>query len=328
MERYILSGDFGKYETEVVGRNLKGDTEDVQLVRFRTKTYDLADGYIELEGNSYIAEYNGKQYIIGEQGQEKSNDTSKTSILHQLACYTAITQFIEPNSKDNDIYMVLACPLSVLSIEDAKNEYKKFLKGDGPIKIRVNHRDYEFEIKDIMIKAEGSGILYLEPERFINKTVGVVDLGGLNMGFSLYVNKVCKKENRFIEECGTDRLIEIVREQLSIYKKGNLINKETAERALDEGGMKKAGKLDGESKQYIEKAKSIYMAEVLKNIEEHKFNIDDLDEVIFVGGTSQHIKSEVEKNINHSYVPENSQLCTVNGLYKVAFNKYSKLEMI
>lgn len=328
MERYVLSGDFGKYETEVLGRNLNGNTEDVKLVRFRTKMYNLEDGFIEVEGNSHLVEMDGKQFIIGEQGQDKSNNTSKTSELHQLACYTAITQFLEPGSKENEIYMVLACPLSVLMIQEAKEEYKKFLKGNGPIKISVDNKDYEFEIKDIMIKAEGSGILYLEPERFVNKTVGLIDLGGLNMGFSLYSNKVCKKEDRFIEECGTDRLLEIVREQLSIYKKGNLVNEEIAEKALEEGGMKKAGKLDAPSKEFIQKAKNLYLNEVLKHVENHKFNIDDLDEIIFVGGTSQHIKDDVNANINHSYVPEKSQLCTVEGLYKVAYNKYSKMELI
>lgn len=328
MEKYILSGDFGKYETEVLGRNIKGSAEEVKLVRFRTKMYNIEDGFIEVEGNSHLVEMEGKQFIIGEQGQEKSNNTSKTSELHKLACYTAITQFIEPGTKGNEIYMVLACPLSVLTIKEAKEEYKKFLQGNGLIQINVDNKAYEFEIKEIMIKAEGSGILYLEPERFINKTVGLIDLGGLNMGWSLYNNKVCKKEDRFIEECGTDRLLDITREQLSIYKKGNLINKEIAEKALEEGGMKKSGKLDEGSKQYIEKAKKIYLNEVQKHIEGHKFSIDDLDEIIFVGGTSQHIKNEIDNSINHSYVPEKSQLSTVEGLYKVAYNKYSKMELI
>lgn len=328
MEKYILSGDFGKYETEVLGRNIKGSAEEVKLVRFRTKMYNIEDGFIEVEGNSHLVEMEGKQFIIGEQGQEKSNNTSKTSELHKLACYTAITQFIEPGTKGNEIYMVLACPLSVLTIKEAKEEYKKFLQGNGLIQINVDNKAYEFEIKEIMIKAEGSGILYLEPERFINKTVGLIDLGGLNMGWSLYNNKVCKKEDRFIEECGTDRLLDITREQLSIYKKGNLINKEIAEKALEEGGMKKSGKLDEGSKPYIEKAKKLYLNEVQKHIEGHKFSIDDLDEIIFVGGTSQHIKNEIDNSINHSYVPEKSQLSTVEGLYKVAYNKYSKMELI
>ncbi|MEG0051208.1 MAG: ParM/StbA family protein [Terrisporobacter sp.] len=322
MKKIILSADIGKYETEIVGRDVELTSDDRKVITFRTKMYDLADGYIDVEGNSHLVEFDNKSYIIGEQGQAKSDDTSKTQFLHKLACYTAITQLLEPGTNNNEIYMVLACPISVLMIQDAKEEYKDYIKGSGPIKINVDDKEYEFEIKEITIKAEGSGIIYLEPNLFTDQSTGIVDLGGLNMGWSLYSNKVCKKDDRFIEECGTDRLLDIVRDQLAIYKKGNLVNKSTAEKALNEGGLKKSGKIDTESLNYIEKAKSIYFEEVLKHIKQHKFNIYELDRIIFVGGTSQHIKDNITAKISHSYIPVNSHLSTVEGLYKVAFKKY------
>lgn len=319
--KLILSADIGKYETELIGRDIE-KSEDIKLVNFRTKMYDLSDGYIEKEGKSYLVELDGKEFIVGEQGQDKSYDTSKTNMLHKLACYTAITQFLEPDTKENDIYMVLACPISVLQIQSAKEEYKNFIKGDGEINIKVDGNNYSFNIKDVTIKSEGSGIIYLEPEIFANKTVAVFDLGGLNQGIFLYNNKVCKKEDRFIEECGTDRLIELVKEQLSIYKKGNLTDTETAEKALDEGGLKSNGKIDLKSAPYIQRAKENYLKEVLNHAKEHKFNLDELDKVVFVGGTTEHIKDDINALLPHSYVPSEPQLATVRGLYKVAYKKY------
>ena len=325
MKKYVVSADIGKYETEIVGRNLSGSKDDIKTIRLRTKMYDLANGYIDVEGESHLVKLNGKDYIVGEQGQSKSDDTTKTQFLHQLSCYTAITQLLEPGTKDNLIYMVLACPLSVLLIQDAKEEYKEFIKGDGPINITVDGKEYEFTIEEIMIKAEGAGIMYLEPKLFAEQSTAIVDLGGLNMGFSLYNKKVCKKEDRFIEECGTDRLLELVREQLSIYKKGNIIDKNVAEKALNEGGLKKSGKLDVDSVEYIERAKQNYYEEVLGHIKHHKFDITGFDRVVFVGGTSQHIKSNIIKDLEHAHVPVNSQLCTVEGNYKVAIKKYGKM---
>lgn len=326
MSKYVLSGDFGKYESEMMGRNIELTKEDIKTVRFRTKMYNLEDGFVEKEGDdSYLVELDGIQYLVGAQGKVKSSEsfeTSKTSLLHKLACYTAITQYLEPGTTDNEIYMALACPLSVLQIQEAKEEYKAFLKGKGPISIKVNNQTYNFEIKDIIIKAEGSGILYLQPELFKDKTTLIIDLGGLNQGCSLYINKSCKKEDRFIEECGSDRLIDLVREQLSIYKNGNLVKPEIAEKALNENGVKKSGKLDSKSSEYIQIAKEKYYEEVLTNIKMHKIDIDTLDKVVFVGGTSLHIKEIIEENLPHAIVPENSQLATVEGLYKVAFKKY------
>ncbi len=322
MSKFIISADIGKFETELIGRELSLDEDSLKIETIRTKMYDLEKGFIEVEGNSHLIELNGKEYIIGDQGQDKSNDTSKTQLLHQLSCYTMITKFLKPNTEDNEVYMVLACPLSVLQVQSAKEEYKEFIKGDGPIEVIVNGKKYTFEIKDITIKAEGSGIIYLEPEIFKNQTVAIIDLGGLNMGFSLYRNKSCKKDDRFIELCGTDRIIEIVREQLSVYNKGNIISTDEATKALNDGGLKKAGKLDPKSSEYIQKAKNEYFDEVMRYVKDHKFNIDTFDKVVYVGGTTQHIKDIVTKEINHSYVPEDSQLSTVKGLYKVAFKKY------
>ena len=325
MKKYVLSADIGKYETDIVGRCLDGTKDDIKTVRLRTKMYDLQDGYIDVEGESHLVKLNGKEYIVGEQGQSKSDDTTKTQFLHQLSCYTAITQLLKPGSKDNKISMVLACPLSVLLIQDAKEEYKTFIKGDGPININVDGEEYEFTIEEIMVKAEGAGIMYLEPNLFTEQSTAIVDLGGLNMGFSLYNNGVCKKEDRFIEECGTDRLLDLVREQLSIYKKGNLIDKNIAEKALNEGGLKKSGKLDVDSVIYVENAKKKYYDEVLNHIKAHKFDIDVFDRIVFVGGTTQHIKNNITKNLEHAYVPANSQLSTVEGNYKVAIKKYGNL---
>ena len=324
MKRYVLSADIGKYETNIIGRDLDGSKDDIKRVNFRTKMYDLEEGYIDVEGNSHKTELEGKEYIVGEQGQDKSDDTSKTIFLHKLACYTAITQFLEPNTKDNKISMVLACPLSVLRSQSAKEEYKSFIKGNGDIDITVDGNHYNFEIVDIMIKAEGSGIIYLEPELFENKNVLIVDLGGLNLGGSLYRNKVCKNEDRFIEECGHDRLVENVRYQLIDYRKGNNITIDEAEKALKDNGLKKAGQIDSESVTYLNKSKDNYFKEVMKYIKSHKVDINLLDKVVFVGGTTQHIKEIINKEISHSYIPVNSQWSTAEGLYKIAINKYGK----
>lgn len=324
MKRYVLSADIGKYETNLIGRNIDGSEEDIKRVNLRTKMYDLSNGEIDVEGNSYKIELEGKSFIVGDQGQDKSYDTSKTNELHQLSCYAAITRYLEPGTKDNKISMVLACPLSVIRSKDAKEEYKQLIKGNGEINVVVNDKEYSFEIEDIMLKAEGSGIVFLEPERFIGKDVLLIDLGGLNEGISIYRNKVCKNDDRFIEECGTDRLVENVRYQLIEYRKGNNVDVDSAEKALKDGGLKKSGELDIESVPYLERAKCNYFNEVMKHVKEHKIDIDHMDEVIFVGGTTQHIKGIISKEIKHSYIPLNSQWSTVEGLYKVAIKKYGK----
>ena len=321
VNKIILSSDIGKFDTKMIGRNLKNDK--VKEICFRTKMYELAKGDVDsIEGNSYKVIFENNEYIVGEQGSDKSSDTSKTNFLHKLCAYTSITQFIEPNTK-NDIYMVLACPLSVLQIQSAKEEYKEFIKSNKEINIEVNGKQYSFIIKEVMIKAEGSGILYLNKDMFIDKDVAVVDLGGLNMGFSFYRNGVCKKEDRFIEELGVNNLVAKVREQLMILKGGNLITTEQAEKALNKGYLPKHGDIDSESIDKIKTAKAEYFDAILKAIREHGYKIEDMDKVVFVGGTSQKILDNISA-IKHSYVPNSSNMTTVEGLYKIAFGKWGQ----
>lgn len=324
MNKYVIAADIGKHETTLIGRNLEGTAEDVKQVNLRTKMYDLSEGDIDLEGKSYKIEIDNKAYIIGEQGQDKSYDTSKANLLHQLSCYVAITRYLEAETKGNKIYMVLACPLSVIRFNNAKEEYRELIKGNGEIHVVVNGKNYYFEIEDITLKAEGSGIVFLEPERFLGKNVLVLDLGGLNLGMSLYRNKVCKNEDRFIEECGTNELELIVKEQLTEYRNGNLVDDGTCETALKDGGLKKDGELDIESTSYVQKAKHKYFNEVMKRVKRNKIDISILDEVLFVGGTTHHIKSIITDKIKHSYIPHNPQWSTAKGLYKVAIKKYGR----
>lgn len=62
----------------------------------------------------------------------------------------------------------------------------------------------------------------------------------------------------------------------------------------------------------------------MKNIKKYKINIDRLDKVVFVGGTTLHIKDIIGKELKHSFIPENCQWTTAEGGYKVAVKKYSK----
>lgn len=320
----LLSADIGKFDSKLIGRDVSLTSDDIVRVELRTNIYDLEDGFMEAEGASYEVKFNDKTYIVGEGAPKDYTGTSKTNMIHKVALYTGITKFLNPDTEGNKVNLVLACPISVLKIQEAKEEFKKFMKGDGEIEITVDGKNYKFTIEDITIKAEGSGVVYLYPDVFKGQDVLVIDLGGLNMGWGLYRNGSCKNEDRNIEECGTDELLKLVKEQASIYDRGNVFNDDDAMKALKDNGIKVAGSIDAKSVPFIEKAKTNYFNEVMKNIKKYKINIDRVDKVVFVGGTTLHIKDIIGREIKHSFIPENCQWTTAEGGYKVAVKKYSK----
>lgn len=324
MKNIILALDCGKNSVKAYGRDADGSAEDLKKVLFRTKYYDLDDGYSDVQGNSFKVAFNDKSYIVGEQGKTDDTDTSKTTFIHQLCAYTAITQFLEPGSKGNKIQMVLACPLSVLKVAEAKEEYKSLIKGTGPISMNVNDNEYEFEITEIMVKAEGSGILYLEKELFKDGDVGVIDFGGLNMNFCIYRNGVADVSTRVTAEFGVNKLLGHVENQLSIMNKGNIMPPEDVERALEDGYTLKDGSPYSKSIEHIEKAKEIYLKEAIDFIHKKGHKLDNLKSNIFVGGTTLKIKDAIKKQVKNNNIIPDAQWTTAEGLYLIAYNKYGK----
>lgn len=325
-KKYILVLDLGKDTIKALGfesNNSKPDPKSLKRVSFKTRSYDLAKGYVELQGNSHKVKYNDKEIIIGDQGIERSFDTSKTTPLHQVSAYAAITQYLQPDTKDNEIYMVLACPITVLRSDKAKSEYKQLIKGDGPISITVNDQNYEFEIKDILLKAESSGVIYLTPETFEGKKVAVIDFGGLNMTATVFTNGVCAnpEKDRFAEEFGSVELIDRVSKHLTAYQKGNIVDFKTSEEALERGYLLDYGNKNNDSVQPIEDAKAEFLEDSFKLLDRRNIRLRNLDKVVFIGGTSENLKTQV-KSLPNGYVTDNPQWSSVEGLFKIAVKKY------
>lgn len=107
MNKYIIAVDAGKHTTKALGKMAYGN--EIKKVNFRTKMYDMANGDIELQGKSYKVKFDGNEYIVGEQGENVDNSNTKTSILHKLATYIAVTQLIKPN-ENSSVNMVIGCP--------------------------------------------------------------------------------------------------------------------------------------------------------------------------------------------------------------------------
>lgn len=328
MKRYFMSLDPGKHSVKLIGignDEAKNCLTESHRICFKTKTYDLQNGYIDVQGNSHKVVYGDRKLIIGDQGTDRSFNTSKTEPLHQIAAYTAIASILEPNTTDNVVDIVLACPITVLKSEKAKTEYKQMIKGDGPIHIEVDEKTYEFTIDNIMLKAEGSGVLYLRPELFHEKQVLVVDFGGLNMTVTLYSNGTCANpdEDRFAEEFGSVQLVKTVSNFLTAHNDGNIINFNTAEVALERGYTTVFGAKDNSSIKVIKDAKIKFFNDAMNKIAQRGISLKNLDSIIFVGGTTSYLHESIVE-YNNGVITEDSQWTTAEGLFKIAAKKYMK----
>ena len=323
VSKVILSIDSGKFLTKAVGINEEDSLIEGKRISFRSKLYDLSDGDVEIAGNSFNVEYDDRKFIIGEQGNvDGVEDTNKATLLHKLCIYTAITKYIEPNEKAK-IYMVMACPINLLKSAQYKEEYKSFIMNNhNEINIKVNNEDFIFTVEDITIKSEGSGILYLDRERFINSEVGLIDIGGLNMQFCKYVNGVAIPESRLTEMTGSNKLVQDIKEDLEILLKGKPVAFEKAEQALENKVLKINNADMEESREVLRNRIHKYIVnDVIRKITKRRISLGLLQPIV-VGGTCLNIKEELKKEIENVEIQEDPQWASVEGLFKIAFAKY------
>jgi plasmid segregation protein ParM len=324
INEYVIALDLGKHDTKAIGRRKDATKDDIKRVKFRTKMIELgANADMEVGEHSYYLTIGDKNIIVGEQGKEIEDNflTSKNSQLHKYSAYVAISKYLQPNSTGNKIQVSLACPLPVVGIKAAKENYKNMIKGEGVQKIIVNGDSFEFEITDIVIKSEDSCVIYME-ELYNEEEIGIIGFGGLNMNFLLYKDKDFIYKKAF--EHGAIKLTRYIADDLTTLRNGNIVDELTAKKALEDGYTTKKGKKEDDSIEVIQNSKRRFLTDARNLILQDGYDIDGLKKLVFVGGTTMQIEDMITKEYPHATTFGNSQWVAVEGLYKVAVKRYIK----
>jgi len=295
---YAITVDPGKDTTKCISRTF-GKTYD-NRTSFTTKFYDLNNGDVEIQGNSSHVIYDGQEIIIGEQGEIFDTTTSKTTILHKIAIFTAISRVIDSDDPNPVITLTVGCPTTIYKNKVSKESYREFIKLNPNIIVDGKH--YAFEFKKIIIKCEGSGIVYLKPEIFTSQRVAVLDIGGRNMNFGIYDNRIPVPSTLFSNNFGSTKLQSMVQEELNILL-GIDCDIETAKSAIEFGGIFINGKLNNDSAFIVSDQIEKYIDQyIIKPIEEKNISISFIP-VMAIGGTSSLIIEQLKERIPQIIIP-------------------------
>jgi len=295
---YAISVDPGKDTTKCIGR-LFGSTTDI-TTDFSTKFYDLKNGDVEVQGNSNQVSYEDQDFIIGEQGEIYDTSTSKTTILHKMAIYNAIARVISKDEITPEIILTVGCPTTIFKNKKLKEEYREFIKYNPSV--IIDGKEHYFNFKKIIIKCEGSGIVYLKPEIFVSQRVAVLDIGGRNMNFGVYENRIPVPSTLFSNNFGATKLQSMVQEELNIML-GIDCDLPTAKAAIEFGGVFINGKMNNESSFIVNDQIEKYVDQfIVKPIEERNISISFMP-VIAIGGTSSLILDHLKERIPQIIIP-------------------------
>lgn len=170
-EHVFIAIDCGKYATKAL-MEYKGEN---YTLLFRTKMQEVTtDIGVEIQPNSYKIGFHGKQYLLGDMVSENNSDfnLSKESLVHKLSIYNTIVELMKKTNlyfHNIQLYLAINSPINVYKNRNLKESYKNYIKNNNQtIYIQINDKTHVFNLKDITIAFEGTGLVYANAEEYYN----------------------------------------------------------------------------------------------------------------------------------------------------------------
>lgn len=166
----------------------------------------------ELKGKSFILKLDNDIYKVGESCATNFNsDYTKMNTHSLILLDTAIHLLLDDGDEFN---LYVGCPTNDYINQDFISEYKEFLKQGGIIKTNLLKEDYTFEekiveLKNIEVLPEGMAFGPRFKLRAL-KIVHVIDIGGYNVNYRLYLNGNTKASFS-MDKSGVNTLINLIR---------------------------------------------------------------------------------------------------------------------
>ncbi|MEK4221502.1 ParM/StbA family protein [Bacillus sp. FSL W8-0116] len=314
-----IAVDSGKHTTKSVC-SINGTLHKIQ---FRTKIQEIQNLGIDITANSYIIEFEGNTYLIGDMVAENktSYDITKHSMEHLLCIYLAITKFIEKANTKNigipNIRLAVNVPLNIYKNAILKDDYEQFIQNQQrAISLRVNGRAFIFRIEKVILLPEGTGPIYTRIGDFKTKRSLIVDIGGLNVNYCSFNGLVPLLDTMVISNSGINILRSKIAEKLT-SRYGISVSDEDVEQILKDGCYLYAnGTKQEDSKEIIEGLITAHVTELLNYAKSRGLSFNNTT-VVFCGGGSLLLKEEIIKQYPSAIIEQDGQFSNVLSFYKI-----------
>lgn len=266
----IITVDAGKYQTKGL-MNSSG-------IKFRTKIEEV-DNNIQTSGKDHYIKWGSRYYLLGDGARFIDYDLTKHKLSHKLAIYTACSLL---NKDSTPISLVVLAPMSLYTNQQTREEFRLYILDDKKIEFNLNHQNIQLNISDVTIFAEACGIPFNNISKFKNKTVGLLDIGGLNVNGVVINNMKPVKGTEFTINAGSLIVMEKIRKELNKEIKGANIQEYQMDTILKRGYYSLEPEI---SKKIIQNTLSNHFKEIIQTTKANNWDIKGLDIVVSGGGS-------------------------------------------
>lgn len=321
-EKILIAVDAGKYQTKSICK-YKGNT---YMTTFRTKMMPVSRFGVDIEPNSYLVGYKGDDYLLGDMVTEDyvNYSLSKTSTLHKISIYTAITQLLKKAKapSDSNIRLAVSVPISTYKDAEQKENFKQMIENQGRnIQVLVNEKYYSFELSDVSITFEGMGEVFAKTDNYKNNHTTVIDLGGLNTTLCQFKGIHPLVNTMTVSDLGINVLKGKIGKHIN-ERYGLSVSSDDLEQVIRKGYFVNKGEIYEDSKVFIEEAKYDHVQQIIRFAKSRGYTFNMTD-IYFVGGGALTLMRYIKQEFPRSIILDNPQYSNCLSSLKILEVKYA-----
>ena len=306
----------------------KADTKSVVMVNsdnsfsrrsFPTRVTELSNrGGIESLGGTgetgFIVEYDGRIYAVGDIATSDesytSNQNSKNDLTHKIATLTAIARVV---NNDDYVKAVIGCPIELYSNDENREKYLNFILPSGRIDISVNGTPKHFCIVKKAVRPESTGIIFVKPDIFDEKLVGIIDIGGLNVNAAMVDDLNLVSGSCFTEKLGRRSIENDIRKYVNDTYESSFSSTEI-NAFIRQGYItdNRDPEKEEESRLIINEVFNDHLVRIVNACVNHGWNLNNIN-LVFIGGGSSLLADKINLAFPKAILADNTVFSNADG---------------
>jgi plasmid segregation protein ParM len=321
-EQFVIAVDCGKANTKALAKW----KDRTYTTTFPTRMQQVKRFGVEIQPNSYLVEYNGDEFLLGEMVSESYSDfnLNKNSLIHKISIYTAITRLLHKTNAPSNVDIRLAVNVPITTYKDSiqKRNFKSMIENENrTIHLIVNEKAFSFDLSDVTIAFEGMGEVYAKPEKYRKGYTTVIDVGGLNCTYCQFKGVQPMVNTMISSDLGINILKGKIGKAIN-ERYGLSVSSDDLEHVLRCGYFASKGEIFEDSKVFIEELKYDHLQQIVQFAKSrgYTFNMSDIH---FVGGGSITLRRYIKQLFSHAVIIDNPLYSNCLSFLKILEVKYA-----
>lgn len=306
--------DTGKSTTKIVSEMKGGSSRHMSFVSAIQEGADYTE-----DKTNHILKYEGKTYLVGSQAKSYMDiDNSKNSDLHKICVMTALALACDSGDRAE---VVIGCPLTNYYSYEQRSLYKQNILPQRKHVVEIDGAKKTIEIVKAYVRPESFGAVTYKQSLFRDRTVNVIDIGGLNVNAVSYTDSILNQGTITTVQLGEIALAEEVLKSLhkiSNEKMAKALDSLSADRMEEHVIRGYHPKIAG-SREAICNVRKRLVQDIYNTLK--KKNFDFTNDFVFIGGTSLLLKPEIMEVFGEDCIfladnLEDMQFINAEGFYR------------